>query len=116
MVTYSCSVCSAQFNRGRGRPPKTPLCPKHDKKVEDKVREVKISARKVAKKQKWEPVPVVVEAPANQTIHGATGTAITAPCPACLYAYADGGFCPECGWMLPINRLPHGTATGRRYK
>lgn len=50
-------------------------------------------------------------------IKGAVGTgAITEPCPNCGYAYADGGYCPDCGWSKPINRLPYGTATGPKRK
>ena len=31
-------------------------------------------------------------------IHGGTGRPIVEVCPNCSYAYADGGYCPECGW------------------
>lgn len=48
-------------------------------------------------------------------IHGASGTgAITEVCPKCGYAYADGGYCPDCGWMRSINLLPYGGAGSGR--
>jgi len=47
-------------------------------------------------------------------LHGMTGTAITEPCPLCLYAYADGGYCPECGWSKPIRIDEYGTHSGGR--
>lgn len=31
-------------------------------------------------------------------IQGATGRPIVEVCPNCSYAYADGGYCRECGW------------------
>lgn len=34
----------------------------------------------------------------------------TEVCPVCLYAYADGGYCPDCGWSLPVERKPYGTS------
>ena len=44
-------------------------------------------------------------------IHGVKGTSpITAVCPKCGYAYADGGYCSDCGWMQAINILPMGAA------
>jgi hypothetical protein len=52
--------------------------------------------------------------PTEPVFHGVIGSgAITEPCPQCMYAYADGGYCPECGWTMPIERLPWGTA-GRK--
>lgn len=97
--TYACSVCGTPFSRGRGRPPKNPLCPDHDLNV---IKEVPVIEALALEK----PVPA---------IHGATSAAVTTPCPVCLYAYADGGYCPECEWSLPVNRLPRGTATGRTF-
>ena len=55
------------------------------------------------------PIP---ELPAEPVLHGMTGTAITQPCPLCLFAYADGGYCPDCGWTLPIRIDPYGTHSG----
>ena len=52
------------------------------------------------------PVPTIAADAPPPEIHGYSGTAITQPCPICLFAYADGGYCPECGWNLPIVRLP----------
>lgn len=49
-------------------------------------------------------------------LHGATGTGpISEVCPKCGYAYADGGYCPDCGWMRPITVHPYGTHQGRRF-
>lgn len=49
-------------------------------------------------------------------VWGSKGSsAITQPCPNCSYAYADGGYCQECGWMKPIRRDPYGTNSGRRF-
>lgn len=31
-------------------------------------------------------------------IHGMTGRPVIEVCPNCSYAYADGGYCSECGW------------------
>jgi hypothetical protein len=47
-------------------------------------------------------------------LHGMTGTAITQPCPVCMYAYADGGYCPYCGWNKPIRIDEYGTHSGGR--
>ena len=57
--------------------------------------------------------PVVIDGGVPD-IHGVSSTAITEPCPNCGFAYADGGYCPDCGWALPFERLPHGTVTGRK--
>ena len=61
--------------------------------------------------------PIVVEDTASAyVLHGMTGSgAITEPCPNCLYAYADGGYCPDCGWMKPIKIDSYGSHTGRRF-
>lgn len=49
-------------------------------------------------------------------IWGAKGSgAISSPCPNCHYAYADGGYCQECGWMRPVKVDPYGTHAGRRF-
>lgn len=35
----------------------------------------------------------------KKPIHGdRVGRAVVEPCPNCSFAYADGGYCPECGW------------------
>lgn len=54
------------------------------------------------------------------SIHGQVGnSAITAVCPKCGYAYADGGHCPiengGCGWTQPIVLTSYGSNSGRRY-
>ena len=33
-------------------------------------------------------------------IHGDTRQPIIEPCPKCGFAYADGGYCPDCGWTV----------------
>lgn len=49
-------------------------------------------------------------------LHGVVGNgAISAPCPVCMYAYADGGYCPDCGWSKPIRIDEYGTNSGRRF-
>lgn len=98
--SYQCDECGVQFTRGRGRPPVRPLCPAHAP-----VKQV------VEKADKPEPEP---DKP--KEIWGGGATAITRPCPNCAFAYADGGYCPECGWSLPVNRVSYGTATGRKFK
>lgn len=35
---------------------------------------------------------------AVKPIHGMTGRPVIEVCPNCSYAYADGGYCSECGW------------------
>lgn len=32
------------------------------------------------------------------TLHGANFRPVIETCPNCGYAYADGGYCPDCGW------------------
>ena len=49
-------------------------------------------------------------------IHGQVGSgAITSVCPNCGYAYADGGYCNDCGWTKPIQLDDYGTNVGRRF-
>ena len=47
-------------------------------------------------------------------IHGVKGNSpITEVCPRCGYAYADGGYCSDCGWMQAITLLsPGGAGSG----
>lgn len=73
------------------------------------------------KKRKGYTKPILVpvedlepEEVVEPVLHGMTGTAITQPCPVCLFAYADGGYCPECGWMKPTRIDPWGTHSGGR--
>jgi len=40
-------------------------------------------------------------------LKGVTGQAVIEPCPNCGFAYADGGFCPECGWTRYDPNCPH---------
>jgi hypothetical protein len=48
--------------------------------------------------------------------HGDTTRAVIERCPNCLYAYADGGYCPECGWTAETIVHSYGTVTGRKWK
>ena len=41
-------------------------------------------------------------------IHGGTSRAIIEVCPNCSYAYADGGYCSECGWTTWTGAKPRG--------
>jgi hypothetical protein len=53
---------------------------------------------------------------AEPVLHGMVGNgAITEPCPNCMYAYADGGYCPSCGWSRPIIRHEYDTHRGRMW-
>lgn len=62
-----------------------------------------------------EEVIVETEPVSEYELHGMVGKgAITSPCPNCMYAYADGGYCPDCGWSAPIHREPYGTYSGGR--
>lgn len=36
-----------------------------------------------------------------------TGRPIIEPCPNCSFAYADGGYCPSCGWTMFRPDCPH---------
>lgn len=57
--------------------------------------------------------PASVDGP---SLWGAVGTgAISEPCPNCGYAYADGGWCGECGWTKATKVDAYGTHTGRRF-
>lgn len=40
-------------------------------------------------------------------LKGATGRPVVEPCPSCGFAYADGAFCPECGWTRYDPTCPH---------
>lgn len=40
-------------------------------------------------------------------LHGATGQPVIEPCPNCGYAYADGGYCMECGYTKFSTNCPH---------
>ena len=64
--------------------------------------------------------PAMIDLPPDEPtkepeLHGMTGVAIVRPCPMCLYAYADGGYCPECGWSLPVYTDEYGTNSGGRH-
>lgn len=48
-------------------------------------------------KQEQAPVEGRVEK-TGPVLHGMTNQAVIEVCPNCAYAYADGGYCPECGW------------------
>jgi len=44
--------------------------------------------------KKADPSVMLVEK--TPTLHGMTSQPVIEPCPNCNYAYADGGWCPEC--------------------
>ncbi len=51
--------------------------------------------------------PVESRVEKTTTLHGATSQAVIEPCPNCGFAYADGGYCPECGWTRFDPNCPH---------
>lgn len=142
MKSFTCYDCHATFNRGRGRPPTDPtriICEscrngnaKHKQTIKARkaptATKLSISIKKISADMPIAPSvkqPIVEDineyllpewddvAPKKKPIHGATAAAVTSPCPVCSFAYADGGYCSSCGWTKPINRLPHGTASGK---
>ena len=109
MKVYTCFDCNGEFTRGRGRPPTKPesvLCEKCRAEY-FKPKPGGITIRKVSADLDKQPS---VKEP---MLHGGAGSAITRPCPSCGYAYADGGYCSDCGWSKPVSRMPYGTATGK---
>jgi hypothetical protein len=52
--------------------------------------------------------PSVLDATSAATLtppklHGdRAGRSVIEPCPNCMFAYADGGYCEECGWSKPV--------------
>lgn len=44
---------------------------------------------------------------ALRVIKGETGRPIIEPCPNCGFAYADGGYCDDCGWTRHDDNCPH---------
>lgn len=49
-------------------------------------------------------------------LHGdRAGRAVIEPCPMCGFAYADGGYCEECGWSAPVEPDPYETHHGPKY-
>lgn len=89
------------------------------RRVEPDVSRVRDSAQEevgTRTKMRLEADPAAADLPEGPTLHGMVGSgAITQPCPECGYAYADGGYCPDCGWSLPVVRDPYGTHSGRRF-
>lgn len=59
--------------------------------------------------QTQKPVSEGYVAKDKPAIKGATGQAVIEPCPNCGYAYADGGYCPECDWTAYNPNCPHCT-------
>lgn len=52
--------------------------------------------------------PVEVVAPGEKkAIWGVSTQAVIEPCPNCRYAYADAGWCPECGFTKFVSHCPH---------
>jgi len=43
----------------------------------------------------------------DYVVKGITGQAVVEPCPKCGFAYADGGYCSECGWTRYDPTCPH---------
>jgi hypothetical protein len=126
MITYTCDECKAVFTRGRGRPPKIAIC-QNCKDGNDKHEQEVKARKKSSTAPKKQPTirkisadlpeePSVKEPEKGKAVHGATAASVTQPCPECGFAYADGGYCMDCGWEKPINRLPAGTATGKKRK
>lgn len=48
------------------------------------------------------PYSAPTETPTVPSLHGASFRPVIETCPNCNYAYADGGYCPECGWSKPV--------------
>jgi len=60
-------------------------------------------------------VAVKADPAVDPVLHGMVGnSAITEPCPNCMYAYADGGWCSACGWTKPFVTHPYDTYRGRK--
>ena len=59
---------------------------------------------KVDRIQKAVAVVYPAIATASVVIKGATGRPVIEPCPTCGFAYADGGYCEECGWTVWVPR------------
>lgn len=52
----------------------------------------------------------------SPALHGMVGSGpISEPCPKCMYAYADGGYCPECGWTRGYRVDEYGSNVGMRF-
>lgn len=66
------------------------------------VRTVKVEPSPVARKKRVVTEPVLIVEKTVKAIHGETTRPIIEPCPNCSFAYADGQFCPSCGWSGPI--------------
>lgn len=43
----------------------------------------------------------------EKEVHGASTRPVIEVCPNCAYAYADGGYCSECGWHQVMPGCPH---------
>lgn len=130
----TCSDCGAKYPRSRGRPPKVPLCSpctnarwsrSESGLLEGKIKVTKTSADlderpsvKNPRKGLTAPEDVsewLLPEDSGPVLHGATSQAVTQPCPKCGYAYADGGYCGDCGWARDLQRHPYGSITGRRF-
>jgi rubrerythrin len=60
----------------------------------------------------------ITEEIVEPTLHGMTdwGLPPTVICPECMYAFADGGHCPDCGWTDYTPRDPYGTNSGGHWE
>jgi hypothetical protein len=76
---------------------------------------VKKDSTKPRRKKAELPPPLVV--PAEPEFHGYVGNQpVTEVCPNCLYVYADGGYCSDCGWTAPITLDEWGTNSGSNFR
>lgn len=126
---FVCVTCGVEFQRGRGRPPAVILCPAHEAARPSGTKMVirKVSANITENPSVKEPFRGRKAPPSAEDIkehllpeddvapvRGAVGNGpITEPCPNCKYAYADGGYCKECGWTKKIVLHPYGSVTGK---
>ena len=65
--------------------------------------------RLVAIKTKPEPYKQIATPKEDKpyVVKGITGQPVIEPCPKCGFAYADGGYCPDCGWTRWNANCPH---------
>jgi hypothetical protein len=53
--------------------------------------------------------------PEGVATHGdRPGRSVIEKCPECGFAYADGGYCPECGWTMFHSHCPHCIKKGNK--
>jgi hypothetical protein len=132
-TNVACSDCGVEYQRGRGRPAKVPLCSSCTNarwrnteagKLAKSIKVTKVSADLDERPSVREPKKgLTARADISErllpdenkpALHGAAGQAVTQPCPSCGYAYADGGYCEDCGWSRDLKRHPYGSITGKK--